>query len=72
MEWAGVIAVLIDSEQTLLSIEAQLCTRTCRVQNILTTKAFFSCNAQSACETLSYLYSHVNILRLSVDSYLGN
>ena len=41
----GEVSTLCDSEQ-ILSIKAQLCTRTCR--NVLIVKPFISCYAQSA------------------------
>ena len=43
-----------------------------RVQTVSTIKAFVSCNAPNVRETFSYLYTHIHILRLCVDSYLGN
>ena len=51
-----ILAALIVSEQMLLSIEAQLCTR--KECKTFRPRRPSSVNAQSACETLSHLYSH--------------
>ena len=48
--------VLINSEQMLLSIEAQLCLECAKHFD----HVVVSCNAQCACEMLSYLYTPVN------------
>ena len=58
------------SEQMLLSIEAQLCTRR-ECKTFQPQRPSSVAVHKVVCET-SYLYSHVNILRPSVDSYLGS
>ena len=66
IEYKLILAALIDSEQMLLSIEAQLCTRR-ECKTFSTTKAFISCNAQSACASM--LNNICSEMYLSLDVY---
>ena len=61
IEYKLILAALIDSEQMLLSIEAQLCTRRdSRVQNISTTKANACFQGKSRRLASGYLRDYIS------------